>query len=246
MARTMENAIAPELDAGNLAHGPVRVDVWLASVEFDDDVLANKARLDDAERARADRFRFRRDADRFVNRRAFRREVLARYVGVDPADLRFDSSDHGRPGLRGRDGLSFSCSHAAGLAVVAVLRDGVVGVDVEHCRPVPDATAIATGLLHPSEAGIIRSLAEADRAAAFLQLWTRKEAVAKADGAGLSLRLDAWAVTGEDQGETTRASVRIDHIPYTVVDVCLPEPYVAAVAVRGADVDVAVTRRAMT
>jgi 4'-phosphopantetheinyl transferase len=241
----MEKPTAPELDAGNPGEGLARVDLWLASVENSDDVRANRARLDDAERARADRFRFQEDATRFVNRRAFRREVLARYVGVDPTDLRFDASDHGRPGLEGYAGLSFSCSHASGLAVAAVLRDGVVGVDAERCRPVPDAAAIATDLLHPSEARVVRSLPAADRSDAFLQLWTRKEAVAKANGAGLSLRLDSWTVAGEDPGETTRASVRIVDVPYTVIDVCLPGPYVGAVAVRGADVHFTVTHRAI-
>ena len=239
----MEKPTAPELDTGNPAMMVARVDMWLAAVDNGDEAVANRVRLDDVERTRADRFRSGQDATRFVNRRAFRREVLARYVGVDPSALRFDASEHGRPRLEGYDGLSFSCSHASGLAVVAVLRGGVVGVDAERCRPVPDAAAIATDLLHPSEARAVRSLPATDRSAAFLQLWTRKEAVAKANGAGLSLRLDSWAATGKEPGEPARMGVRIDDVPYTVVDVRLPGPYVGAVAVSGADVDVAVTHR---
>src|SRR2546428_1370593 len=51
-----------------------------------------------SERARADRFAFRRDRDRFIARRGRLRAILGRYLAVDPGRLQFNDGSGGGPG----------------------------------------------------------------------------------------------------------------------------------------------------
>jgi 4'-phosphopantetheinyl transferase len=60
---------------------------------------------------------------------------------------------------------------------------------------VPDAQSIAERFFLPAEAAELKPLPEAERAQTFLRLWTRKEALAKAVGAGIANSLARYAVT---------------------------------------------------
>ena len=49
------------------------------------------------ERERAGRFRFQRDRDRFIVAHGALRDVLGRYLRVEPGRVRFCYSPHGKP-----------------------------------------------------------------------------------------------------------------------------------------------------
>lgn len=136
--------------------------------------------LDPAERERLDRFRRAADRARYLAAHALGRLVLAEATGTAPAELAFDrtcrcGAQHGKPTLPG--GPQFSLTHAGDLVGLAV-HDDPVGVDVEQVRPLTDLAAMAEHVCSPAEA-----VADAD---AFFTLWTRKEALLKATGDGLS------------------------------------------------------------
>jgi 4'-phosphopantetheinyl transferase len=169
------------------------IHIWLESV----DVVVEPhvfEMLDGVERGRADRFAFERDRRRFVGRRAFLRRVLGDYAGLPPADLRYRLSASGKPELVGVNDLTFSTSHADGLAIVAVAGHGQVGVDIERLRPMPGALDIARRFFTEREWAHLRALPQTARSDAFLRLWTRKEAYVKVMGRGLSMPLDGFEV----------------------------------------------------
>jgi 4'-phosphopantetheinyl transferase len=64
-----------------------------------------------------------------------------------------------------------------------------VGVDVEVRRPRARALELARRFFAPQEAAILEQLPPDEHLAAFLTLWTAKEAVLKAHGGGLSYGL---------------------------------------------------------
>lgn len=165
------------------------VDLWLERVDSPRDIETLAELLDSAEVARAERFRFRRDRVRFVARRAFLRRVLAGYTGVAPARVRYRVSHRGRPELESACGITFSASHADGLAGIAVARDRLVGLDLERIRPVADLLDLADRVCSPTEYAGLQAVAEPERDEAFLRLWTRKESYVKALGTGLSMPL---------------------------------------------------------
>jgi 4'-phosphopantetheinyl transferase len=114
------------------------------------------------------------------------RAAAARAVRANTAAVRVLRSPGGGPLLGGAAaGLHASVSHGRGITAVAIAELGPVGVDVEPIRPLP-AVALARRWFAPAEAAWLHAQPPAHAAAAFLRLWTVKEAIGKALGTGLA------------------------------------------------------------
>jgi 4'-phosphopantetheinyl transferase len=152
------------------------------------------------EQERADRFAYEHDRSRFIASHALLRQIVARYAMTRPADLRFRHTPHGKPEIEGT--IRFNLSRSVELALVAVSVDREVGVDVEFIRTDLDFEGI-TGRFFSrrerDELGYGRGPLDVRR---FFECWTRKEAVVKALGLGLSLSLDSFSVSLGDGSVT--------------------------------------------
>jgi 4'-phosphopantetheinyl transferase len=128
--------------------------------------------------------------------RAPLRAVLAAYLGIAAAQVALTDGEYGRPGLAaGLDpSLGFNWSHSGAHALVAVGRHVTPGIDLECLRPRARALEIAERYFSAEEAAALAALPEAERSAAFLELWTAKEAVVKALGRGLAFGLDRLSI----------------------------------------------------
>lgn len=167
-----------------------------------EDVAEYTSLLSPTEVDRARRFRFPALFERFVSDHGRLRLLLAGYLQADPQTLEFIENAQGKPRLSGPDcRLHFNMSHTRGVTMIAVCLDAELGVDVEALRAVEDRDSIADLYFSPIENEVLKKEAAAERDAAFLRCWTRKEAYIKARGEGLSLPLDQFAVTlaGKDR-----------------------------------------------
>jgi 4'-phosphopantetheinyl transferase len=175
------------------------VHVWRASLAATPDELARHAAvLGDDERARAERFRFDVHRNRFIAGRAIQRQVLARYLGADPAALRYRLAHHGKPALDGAHAstdLRFNVSNADDGLLIAVALGRELGVDLEAVKAVDDRDAVARRFFSVPENQVYDAIPEEARDLAFFTCWTRKEAYIKAIGEGLSMPLDRFDVT---------------------------------------------------
>ena len=177
----------PELGAG------LRLFV-LRAEQADDAALALCAQwLPAPERARLAQYRFEQHRREYLAGRGLTRHVLAHYTGQAPQDLCFDEGPQGKPALRGRPGLHFNLSHARGVNVLALSQLGPVGVDIEGVDARRDIAPLVQRFFASSEWQAVRSAPAALRQRLAFSLWTLKEALAKALGAGLSMPLDAFA-----------------------------------------------------
>jgi 4'-phosphopantetheinyl transferase len=179
--------------------GQDEIHLWMVEVDAQD---TNDARhveiLAPAERARASRFRSEVDRACFMRRRAALRMILAGYLGVAPRDVAFTVNEFGKPSVvtpRVSAGLSFNASHSGTCAVIAVARSGRIGIDVERLHPLVEAESIAARFFAANEAAALAALHPRDRVEGFFNAWTRKEAVVKALGGGLSIPLDSFEVS---------------------------------------------------
>jgi 4'-phosphopantetheinyl transferase len=168
-------------DGACFAAGPVHV--WLAIAP---ETGSWTHLLPPGEAARAGRFAFPHLRREFAHHHAVLRGVLSGYLGVPPAEIRMRAGEHGKPALEPPfDCWSFNMAHSGPAALVAVARGRELGVDIERRRPLRDARALADRYFTFRERDLVLR-----NEASFFTLWTRKEAVLKADGQGLGIPLD--------------------------------------------------------
>lgn len=152
--------------------------------------------LSPSERERAESFRFRADALRWMSFRASMRTILGVCLRLPASEVPIRISESGKPLLDSPyHRLHFSLSHTNDLAILALSEAGPVGVDLEPIDRASDLLDCESSFCHPLEiAGLPEETsARQDR---LLQLWTMKEAVLKAVGTGFlvppeSVRLEA-------------------------------------------------------
>jgi 4'-phosphopantetheinyl transferase len=153
------------------------------------------ASLSTTEHERAAKFRSAQHRERWIVARGAMRQILARYAGIEPAALVFETEQLGKPRLAlPEPEIPFNLTHTAGLALLAIAAGGRIGVDAEFIRPLSDLRQLAERFFSSTEAGEILSMDEGLQPAAFFACWTRKEAFLKALGKGLHAPLDQFAV----------------------------------------------------
>lgn len=155
----------------------------------------------------------------FLSGSQLAREVVQSALDVDRGSISIDRTcadcggPHGRPVIRqaAREGAhvsgDLSISHSAGWTVVAFVRDGRVGIDIEDRSRSLGIESVARLVLHPEEFGDSR---RHDRDA-LVHTWVQKESILKASGEGIRLpmsgmylaedRLEEWHAHPEYVGK---------------------------------------------
>lgn len=181
----------------------------LLSSSDDIDVLSSVERDRGAAMSAAD---VRRD---FLVSRILLRHILGARLGIDPRQLEFAISEHGKPSLRvegSQSPLYFNVSHSRGAWLLAVTRCGELGVDLETRRYVDNSSRLAARVFSAAER--LELAVAADAHAAFLNCWTRKEAVLKAIGSGFT----SPAREIDVGTETTYRRIASSTIPQQIVE----------------------------
>lgn len=122
------------------------------------------------------------------------RAVTAAYTGLRAPRVAFTTGEFGKPYVASDPGLRVSLAHTDGMALVAVTRDGPVGVDVERITALHDPAGMRRQVLSPWEAARWPETAEDTAQSGLFTHWTCKEAVLKAIGSGLAGDLTAIQV----------------------------------------------------
>lgn len=173
------------------------VHLWQASFsawEVESTRLAQH--LNHEERERMRRFRDPGLAARYLIGRGLLRELLGKYMGAAPAEVQIAVNDHGKPELPGSGGrpLHFNLAHTDGIALYGFTGLCPIGVDVEGIAPGRPDPLEARRILSDEEWAAWQALPEGEQSLLFCQTWTRKEAILKALGVGLSIEPDTFAV----------------------------------------------------
>lgn len=184
------------LPAGDTIH------VWW--IDLDNQSLDSLSHTDGAvaflspqELEHAARFHFERDASRYRLCRAMLRLGLGWYLGQNPREVALRTGKFGKPHLASDAGLFFNVAHSAGLGAIAFSTQGEVGIDVEMADRSVEVMDIASAYFTARETASIAAAEGPAQLAAFLRIWTRKEAVLKAVGCGIPNGLNRVDVTGE-------------------------------------------------
>lgn len=196
------------------------LDVWILDLAAlaDDPGLAEV--LDADERARAERFRVEAPRRRYVAARGAVRHLLGAYVGRQPETLGFAYGPAGKPRVDPAAEIGFNLTHSRDVALCAVFGEGDVGIDVEAVRPVRALDRVVERHFSPAERDLWTALPEAERLRGFYRIWTRKEAVLKTAGVGLTRPLE--------RVDSTIGT--LDGTTYWLDDLALDEGFRGAVA----------------
>lgn len=214
------------------------VHIWSFKIpETEEKFNYYNALLSEDEIERAQRFHFQKDKNEYVCCRGFLRETLGSYLGISPGEIIFDYGKNGKPELVNSsvvNKLKFNLSHSKEYAMLAVTDSNEIGVDIELIKSIPEMLDIAYELYTENENDLLKNASDESQNI-FFRFWTRKEAIIKAVGKGLSAPLKMIDVSSD-------SSIVIDKFYENhskefegcrLIDLTPPAGYKAAVAVFG-------------
>ena len=152
----------------------VSEDIW----EFD--LEAALKEISTQRREQALKFKFEQGQRLCVLAYQLLKEGLRQAYGITGNPI-FEYNEHGKPSIVGHPEIFFNLSHCKE-AAICVVSDQPVGVDVESIREYKESLVNYT--MNDEEIGQINS--SETPAAAFICLWTMKEATTKLIGTGIS------------------------------------------------------------
>jgi 4'-phosphopantetheinyl transferase len=196
------------------------VHVWLASL---DGVSGFYDYLSMEEMRKADRFRLQRDKQRYMLTHGILRCILGAYFGCEPSSLRFERSLYGKPSVTSQNveiPLGFNMSHSEDMVCFILSKGHEVGIDIEKINDDFDWGRISRLFFTPKEVAYLQLLPREEQIKYFFLLWTRKEALLKAVGTGLS---DLENINGIENDYRVRN--------YPLISFTIGENYQAAFAV---------------
>jgi 4'-phosphopantetheinyl transferase len=170
---------------------PGHVDIWYRlTAPLGQLALAEaRALLSADEQEKQEKFRLPQDRRDYAFGHALLRSSLSRYDDTEPRAWTFKTGIHGKPELSHRAGsdarLVFSLSHTRGLVACAIASAAHIGIDVEYADASFDYSLVMTRYFTHHEILQVDRCRPRDRAARFYEIWSLKEAYAKATGRGL-------------------------------------------------------------
>lgn len=168
-----------------LAAPALGVRLWRCELVDDARVASYNATLSNAERDRAARFGDPSLRNRYILGRGALRVILGGLLALPPADVVIVRGRRGRPQLAS-GGLDFNVSHTGRTALVTVISDARVGIDIERRDRVINTIGIARKFLNAGERERLDTHDAESTRLHVLRLWTCKEAMSKATGDALS------------------------------------------------------------
>lgn len=155
-----------------------------------------RALLSEDERLKARRFHFAKHRRRYIIARSGLRRILGYYFSMQPGQLIFSYSPHGKPSIaypENTNAIQFNVAHSGEIALYGFSRQYDLGIDVETISDRPTGE-LAMRFFAPEESAQLMQLPQDQRKKSFYDVWTQKEAFVKALGLGLSYPLTNFEV----------------------------------------------------
>ncbi len=224
------------------------IQVWKFSLDFSEEQTGHYLRkLPDHEQNYARHLKNPSRRRQFIISRAILRRLLAKYLHTDSQTLEFCKNQYGKPSLN-RESLTernsefenryrqceFNLSHSNQFALLGISTIGKLGIDIQHHRRRLNVCKFARRFFTSVESQLIDSLPDDKKQQVFFQLWTRKEAVLKSLGQGISYGIAKLDVSEAIHTDSTIA-IKTNNKIYSVVNLPMndtdkPQRYSAAVS----------------
>lgn|SRR3990167_10062168 len=172
------------------------VDIWAATLNIEPSQEQKYLSfLNQDEILRANRFHFSIHRQRFIAARGILRKLLGKYLNLEPQKIEFTYGPHNKPFLHFPSSmlLQFNLAHSDEMAIFAFTKHHAIGIDIEKIED-KNHDALARRFFSDAENQYLIQLPHDERIRYFYYLWSRKEALIKAVGKGLSIPLSSFSV----------------------------------------------------
>ncbi len=161
------------------------VHVWRVNL---DQFTTQEAYLNEIEKERLETMPIALYRQRFINARGILRKLLAHYLHCKPQAIKLSTSLRGKLYLQDDTSkLFFNLTHSKHMAVYAFNYQHEIGIDIEIEHALKNMSGIAERMFSPTELDYLYHEKDPTlQQKKFFTLWTRKEALVKATGEGLS------------------------------------------------------------
>lgn len=192
--------------------------------------------LSGEEKIKAGKYRFTRDQYMYITARAVLRILSGHYLKKDPIDIVFNYGPYGKPYFQDENSLMFNISHSGSKAILGFGKVSAIGVDIENIKDNFDVLGIAGKFFSKSEIKSLEETPQEEQNKAFFRCWTRKESFIKAKGDGLSLPLDSFSVTLDDDIKARLIETKwnpSEKESWEIFSFVPDDKYIGAVSVKG-------------
>lgn len=220
-----------------------QIHIWQASLDYNKskfNLLIGSLSEDEIERS--NRFYFEKDRMQFIVRRGILKQIISKYLEINPKNLLFEYNPFGKPFLVTnslKNNIKFNMSHSKNMALYCISSQKDVGIDIEFTQKKVEFHLIIERFFSHNEKAFIQKITTNKRKEAFFKIWTRKEAILKAIGKGISFPLEKVDVSfnkenfiirinDNDDGQCTESS-------WYVEDLLPTKDYVASIAIEGSN-----------
>ncbi len=181
------------------------VEIWHGIVTAEDAHYQAYWRiLDEDEQMQAQKFKNPMLHKRYVEIHGRLRNILAQVLNHPPEKIRIKKAVHGKPYLVDYPELAFNLTHSADKAMIAVGWQCQLGVDIEICKQRVNFSGLVNKCFAEEEIVYGTELPEIRKNIEFYRFWTRKEALVKATGHGITLGLNHCVINPENPIEFLR------------------------------------------
>lgn len=143
--------------------------------------------LSDQEKTQAEKFINKPLRDRYVMSHGLLRYLLSLYISSEPHEIQYSVNQFGKPFLKEKSSrVQFNMSHSKDYAAYIIGLDYQIGIDIEWKDKTINFEEISDLVLSPAETNNFKTLEPKKKFHTFYDIWTKKEAIVKAIGEGLS------------------------------------------------------------
>jgi 4'-phosphopantetheinyl transferase len=188
------------LDLKKFSISDQEVHVWtiaLSNRVVSADVI--KSVLSFSELRKIDEFNVVSDKDRYAYYRGLLRLILSKYLSTQPENIIININEKGKPFINDSD-IKFNVSHKGDFAVIAVVKNSEVGIDVENLDNNIDYFRLIERFFTNEEKMNFTKLRPSSQRTLFFRIWTMKEAFVKALGQDMVKFFNRFSVRFSENG----------------------------------------------
>jgi len=184
------------------------------------------------EKIQANKYHTKSLSDKYIMSHGILRRILSYYTKQYPQEIEFTHNEYGKPFLENSN-IHFNMSHSHNMVSYIIALNYKVGIDIERHDENLNVQELASLVLTSAESKYFSSINSKDRVALFYHLWTKKEALIKANGQGLSYPINTIEAITLSSGSNIlltneKSALRQEYYYYELET---PENYSGAVAI---------------